>query len=148
MRFRQIAASALTVACLCTCYATTVSAKNVSACLSGDSASPLYDVADLAYSELDIIGTKAECKSQASGDDVVKITIEQTLQKYSGWLWIWDSVDDASWTTTENSDLARLANTKSGLTSGTYRVKSVFTLIDKYGKTETFTVYSDEKPVN
>ena len=68
MRFRQIAASALTVACLCTCYATTVFAKNVSAYSFSDSASPLYDVAKNAYSELGITGTKAECVSQASGE--------------------------------------------------------------------------------
>jgi len=106
--------------------------------------SPLYDIAKTVSSELNIIGTKAECVSQAEGDDAAKITIEQTLQKYSGWFWFWNDVDGATWTRTENRNSVRLSNTKSGLTSGTYRVKSVFTLTDKNGKTETITVDSNE----
>lgn len=147
MRFRQIIASVLTAACLCTCFATTVSAKTVSTFSLVNSVSPLYDIADSAYSELDIVGTSAECQSQAFGVNAAKITVEQTLQKYSGWFWIWDDVDGASWTRTENRSSVRLSNTKSGLTSGTYRVKSVFKLTDKNGKTETITVYSSEKKV-
>lgn len=95
MRFRQIIASALTAACLCTCFTTTVSAKTVSTFSIVNSASPLYDIADSAYSELDIVGTSAECKSQAFGVNVAQITVEQTLQKYSGWFWIWNDVDGA-----------------------------------------------------
>lgn len=148
MHFRQIIASALTAACLCTCFATTVSAKTVTTYSLVNSVSPLYDIASSAYSELNIVGTKAECVSKASGDNTAKITVEQTLQKYSGWFWIWDDVDGASWTRTENSGSISLSNCKSGLASGTYRVKSVFTLTDKNGKTETITVYSDEVSVN
>ncbi|HBH95103.1 MAG TPA: hypothetical protein DDX91_05075 [Ruminococcaceae bacterium] len=148
MRFRQIIASALTVMCLCTCFSTTVSAKTVSTFSLVNSISPLYDIADSAYSELNIVGTKAECVSKVSGDNTTKITVEQTLQKYSGWFWIWDDVDGASWTRTENKSSVNLSNTKSGLTSGTYRVKSMFTLTDKNGKTETLTIYSDEVSVN
>ena len=147
MRFRQIVASAFTAAWLCTCFTTTVSAKTVSTFSLVNSASPLYDIADCAYSELNIVGTKAECVSKASGDNTAKISVEQTLQKYSGWFWIWDDVDGALWTRTENMSSVRLSNTKSDLTSGTYRVKSVFTLTDKNGKTETITVYSDEQNV-
>jgi len=40
-----------------------------------------------------------------------------------------------------------LSNSKSGLESGKYRLKSVFTLTDKNGKSETITIYSDEKSV-
>lgn len=36
---------------------------------------------------------------------------------------------------------------KQHLSSGKYRLKTVFTLTDKNGKTETITVYSDEKSV-
>lgn len=39
------------------------------------------------------------------------------------------------------------SNTKYELESGNYRLKTVFTLTDKQGKTETITVYSDEKTV-
>lgn len=147
MRFRKIIASVLTAACLCTCFTMTVSAKTVSRFSLVNSVSPLYDIADSAYSELDIVGTSAECQSQAFGVNAAQITVEQTLQKYSGWFWIWDDVDGASWTRTENRSSVSLSNTKSGLTSGTYRVKSVFALIDKDGKTETITVYSSEKKV-
>lgn len=147
MRFRQIVASALTAACLCACFATTASAENVSTLSLVNSVSPLYDIARSAYSELNIVGTKAECVSKASGDNTAKITVEQTLQKYSGWFWIWDDVDGASWTRTENRSSVSLSNTKSGLTSGTYRVKSVFKLTDKNGKTEKLTVYSDGQTI-
>ncbi len=40
-----------------------------------------------------------------------------------------------------------MSNTKTGLKSGKYRLKTIFTLTDKYGKTETITVYSDERSV-
>ena len=108
MRFRQIVASALTAAWLCTCFTTTVSAKTVSTFSLVNSVSPLYDIADCAYSELNIVGTKAECVSKASGDNTAKISVEQTLQKYSGWFWIWDDVEGASWTRTENRSSVRL----------------------------------------
>ncbi len=39
------------------------------------------------------------------------------------------------------------SNTKYELESGDYRFIMVFTLTDKQGKTETTTVYSDEKTV-
>lgn len=72
---------------------------------------------------------------------------EQTLEKYSGWFWVWNNVDCAVWSKTVNSNSIRLVNTKSGLTSGKYRMKSVFTLTNKQGKTEKITVYSDERSV-
>ncbi|MGN0682816.1 MAG: hypothetical protein ACI4JY_03980, partial [Oscillospiraceae bacterium] len=87
------------------------------------------------------------CTSSSGGVDVVKITVEQTLEKYSGWFWIWNSVDGASWTKTVNTNTICLSNTKSGLTSGKYRLKSVFTLTSSSGKTETVTIYSDERTV-
>lgn len=147
MRFKRIIAAALTVTCLWTCFGSTVSAETISTYSLVNGVSLLYDIADSVYSELNIVGTKAECKSQASGVNTAKITVEQTLQKYSGWFWIWDDVDGASWTRTENRSSVRLSNTKSGLTGGTYRVKSVFTLIDKNGKTEKLTIYSDEQKI-
>ena len=39
------------------------------------------------------------------------------------------------------------SNTKYELESGNYRLKTVFTLTHKLDKTETTTVYSDEKTV-
>ena len=148
MCFKQIIALVLTVACLCsTCFVTTVSAETISTHSLVSSVSPLYDIADSVYSDLYIIGNKAECKSQVFGVNASKITVEQTLQKYSGWFWIWNNVDGASWSKTVSSSSAQLFNTKSGLTSGKYRVKIVCILTDRNGKTETVTVYSDEKKV-
>ena len=145
MRFKRILASVLTVACLFTCYTSTASAQAASTYSIGGGISPLYDIATKAYSALNFIGTTAECVSQTSGLDTVKITVEQTLQKYSGWFWIWDDV--ATWTKTVNISSVSFSNTKSGLSSGKYRVKSVFTLTNSSGKTETLTIYSDTEKI-
>lgn len=111
------------------------------------SVSPYYENANNPISSLRISGNTAYCTSTTDGTDVVKITVEQTLEKHSGWFWIWDTVDGASWTKTVNKSTISFSNTKSGLSSGTYRVKSVFTLTSTSGKTETFTIYSEEKTV-
>lgn len=145
MCFKKVIALAFFAVCLCTCLRPTASAENISTYSLVGEVSPLYDIAKSVYSELNIVGTSAECVSKASGDNTSKITVEQTLQKYSGWFWIWNDVNGASWTKTVNSDYIRLSNTKSGLTSGKYRVKSVFKLTDKNGKTETITIYSDKQ---
>ena len=143
MRFKQILASVLTVACLFTCLTLPASAKNVSAYSIGDTASPLYKIAAAVSSNLYFVGTTAGCVSQGDGVDTVKITVVQTLQKYSGWFWIWEDVDGATWTKTVNSDSIYFYNSKSGLSSGKYRVKSVFTFTNISGKTETLTIYSE-----
>lgn len=150
MWFKRICASVLAAVCVCTCFSVTATADtNTNTTYSQvGSVSPLYDIAKSVCSKLTLSGTTAQCVSQAFGDNVVKITVEQTLQKYSGWFWIWNDVNGASWSKTINGSSAQLFNTKNGLTSGTYRVKSVFTLTDKNGKTETITVYSGEKTVN
>ena len=147
MWFKRTLASTLAAVCLCTGLGMTASAETVSEYSLAGSVSPLYDIADRAFSELNIIGTAAECGSKTSGSNTIKITVEQTLEKYSGWFWIWNGVDGATWTETVNGSSISLANTKSGLTSGKYRVKSVFTLTNKQGKTETITIYSDERSV-
>ena len=147
MRYKRIFASILTAACLFSCFTATASAKYISAYSIGDTVSPQYDIATKAYSALNFIGTKAECVSQADGFNTVKITVVQTLQKYSGWFWIWNDVDGATWTKTVNINTVSFTNTKSGLSSGKYRVKSVFTLTNSSGKTETITIYSDTESI-
>lgn len=147
MWFKRTLASTLAAVCLCTGLGMTASAETVSEYSLAGSVLPLYDIADNARSELNIVGATAECKSQADGSNTAKITVVQTLEKYSGWFWIWNNVDGAAWTRTVNGSSISLANTKSGLAGGKYRVKSVFKFTDKQGKTETITVYSDEKSV-
>lgn len=108
---------------------------------------PYYEIAKKATSELYISGTTAICESSAKGEsDVVKIVAVQTLEK-QGFLWIWSTYDNTTWTETVYSNSLLLSNTKTGLSSGKYRLKTVFTLTDSQGKTETITVYSDEKKV-
>ena len=108
--------------------------------------SPLYEIADSAWSYLNLNGSSASCSSNVRKSSAVKITAEQYLQK-QGFLWIWSTYDGAEWTKTVNANTISMSNSKSGLTSGKYRLKTVFTLTDKNGKTETITVYSDEKSV-
>lgn len=112
------------------------------------SVSPYYETTSDAVSTLTVSGTTAKCESKLIGhSNVTSIKVEQTLEKHSGWFWIWNDVDGASWTKTVNTNTIRLSNTKTGLSSGTYRLKSVFTLTNSSGKTETITVYSVEKTI-
>ena len=64
-----------------------------------------------------------------------------------GFLWTWSTYDGAEWTKTVYSDTPAMSTAKTGLTSGKYRLKTIFTLTDKNGKTEKITVYSDEKSI-
>ncbi len=108
---------------------------------------PYYEKAYDAISKLTISGTTAKCESSVKGhSDVVEITAEQYLQK-QGFLWIWSTYDGAEWTKTVYTNTLTMSNTKTGLSSGKYRLKTIFTLTDKNGETETITVYSDEKTV-
>ncbi len=116
--------------------------------IANDEIAPAYEYADIAESMLYISSNAAECISSCtSSSDIVQITVEQTLQKFWG-LWVWNDVDGASWTVTERGSSISAVNTKSRLTSGTYRVKSVFTLTSSSGETETITIYSEEKTIS
>lgn len=100
-------------------------------------------------SQLFISGTTATCTSKLSDPSgtVKSVTIEQTLEKH--WAFgLFFGVDGASWKTTSSLKSITFKNTKSGLSSGTYRVKSVFTVTTKDGQTETVTVYSAEKTIS
>lgn len=108
---------------------------------------PLYEIANDTRSVLTVNGTSVTCKSIAESGSAVKITAEQTLQK-QGFLWSWGTYDGAKWTKTVNVSTISMSNTKTGLSSGKYRLKTVFTLTDKNGKSETITVYSDSKTVS
>ena len=111
------------------------------------SVQPYYEIANDAKSKLLINGTTVSCNSSVQGySGVVEITAEQTLQK-QGFLWTWGTYDDTEWTKTVYSNTLAMSNTKSSLSSGKYRLKTVFTLTDKNGKTEKITVYSAEKSI-
>lgn len=112
--------------------------------LADDGISLTYEIAGTLTSTLNISSKTAYCTSWTDGTDAVSITVTQTLQKHWG-LWIWNNVEGAEWTRTENRNSIRLSNSISGLGKGTYRVKSVFVLTDIAGKSETITIYSDEQ---
>ena len=136
---------------LATIFAISVNASAASESGYGflNSASPYYQTASNVVSTLTITGTTAKCESKVVGhSDVTKCTIQQTLEKHSGWFWIWNNVDGANWTYTITSSSAKVTNNISGLSNGTYRLKSVFTLTTSSGKSETITVYSSEKTIS
>ena len=145
MVLKKILAMLLGGLLLCTSLTASAYAETTSSVVESDIA-PAYEIAANIKSNLSISEQTAYCKSEANGIDAVSITVEQTLQK-QGFLWVWYGVDGASWKTTVNRNSISVVNTKSGLSSGKYRLKSVFKLTDKYGKTETLTIYSTQKEV-
>ena len=103
--------------------------------------SPLYEIAFDAQSSLHISGSTLSRRSVILSS-AAKTTAERYLRK-QGFLWIWSSYDGAEWTKTVNGSSIAAYNTKTGLTSGKYRLKTIFTLTDKNGESETIKVYSD-----
>lgn len=102
-----------------------------------------YSIEANTYTDLSINGGKASCYSFVEAEKVQKIVGKQTLQK-QGFLWTWSTVSGATWTDKDSSNHLSMLHTKSGLSSGTYRIETVFTLTANDGKTETITVYSEE----
>ena len=96
-------------------------------------------------SSLSIGGSTATCTSKfnSENDNVSKVTIEQSLEKHS-FLWAWDTVG-GTWNKTSTDSIVTFTNKVSNLSSGTYRVKTVFTVTTTDGQSETVTVYSAEK---
>lgn len=101
------------------------------------------------YSSLSISGKKATCVSiyRSLDDDCSSITAVQTLEKYS-WFVFWDTVGNECKTTVTNKSNLSFTNYKDNLDSGTYRVKTVFTVVLKDGQSDTVTVYSSEEKVS
>lgn len=145
MVFRKILAILFGGMILCTSLTTSAYAETTSSIVESEVA-PAYEIADRALSDLSISGNTAYCTSNARGNDIVCITAEQTLQK-QGFLWIWGTYDGAKRTKTVYTSSMSMSNTKTSLSSGKYRVKTVFKLTDKQGETETITTYSDTKSV-
>lgn len=147
MKFKKFFVSVLSVLYLCISLSITIYAADTHG-YENETIIPMYEIAAETISQLSISGNTAYCTSKSSSDDAVSISVEQILEKYSGWLWNWDEVDGAKWSSTVNRKSITVYNSKSGLSSGTYRLKSVFTLTTSSGKTETITVYSEEKTIS
>lgn len=86
-----------------------------------------YSYASSVSSMLTISSGTATCTSVATGNSsVVEINATQYLEKKSGNNWT--AVSGGTWTNSSNGNFFTTTNTKSGLSSGTYRVKTVFTV--------------------
>lgn len=133
---KKIISIALATIMLICFWGLNVSANDVMPC-------DLYTAS--ASSSLTISGTKATCISKATGysGETTKIVISQTLQKKSI-LGTWSKV--SSWSETDSGYIGSATNTKSSLSSGTYRLKTVFTVYAG-SDYETITKYSSEKTV-
>lgn len=103
----------------------------------------------IKQSTLSISSAKAKCVSVyvESNTPVKSIKAVQTLEKRntSG---SYSAVSGASWTKTVYSSNLSFTNKKENLSSGTYRLKTVFTATLSNGTTETTTVYSSTKTIN
>ena len=96
-------------------------------------------------SELTISGTTATCKSTATGiSSVTQIIGDMYLMKYtsSGWQ------DIDAWRLQVSGRYYSNTKTKTGLSSGNYRLRTEFTVTTSSGATETETKYSGVKVVS
>ena len=98
-----------------------------------------YQYTSRLGSNLTFSGKTATCNSTVYGfsNTTTKIVITQTLQRQSGSSWY--SV--ASWSKTFNSWYGFYGNTKSSLSSGIYRLKTVAKVYSG-SNYETITIYS------
>lgn len=96
-----------------------------------------------SHAYITVSGSSATCECSAKGDPsvIASISVVMTLQK-SGLLGIYSDVKDAKWTKSVTGSSISLSGTKSGISSGTYRTKAVFTVTTKDGQSGIFTEYS------
>lgn len=90
----------------------------------------------------------AQCTSMFEDFDsnIYSVKAVQTLEKHWA-LGIFFAVDNASWEKTVYTDNLSMTNYKYSLDSGTFRLKTVFTVVLNSNQTETITVFSGEVSV-
>ena len=141
----------LFVAILVCALAITAMAVNVSAAyISNPSVIVVQDVnGSRKHSVLTISSNNAKCTSTyvESNTQVRSIKVVQVLEKKNS-NGTFTSVSGGTWTTTVYSSTASVTSEKKSITSGTYRLKTVFTATLSNGTTETTTVYSSNKTIN
>ena len=109
----------------------------------------LFIVQDVGGSDkrstLRVSGRDVTCESIYYSDknDVNTIYAKQTLEKMISFN-RFSSVTGASFSTTVSGRRMDYSNNVSGLSQGKYRLKTVFTVKYKNGRSETVTVYSTE----
>lgn len=88
---------------------------------------PRYAYTTSASSYLTISYNKASCISSVSANNsVTKISATQYLEKKNGRTW--STVSGCVWSDSSNRNSLTMSNSKSSLSSGTYRVRTVFTV--------------------
>lgn len=135
MAKKIIAAIVMTIVAV-VCLSSTVLAQEVS----------VYNLyTSSCSSTLSVSGTTANCISQATGyrNETTKIVITQKLQKKTS-TGSWSQV--SCWIETDVGYKGYATNSKSSLSKGTYRLKTVFKVYagDNY---ETLTKYSSTKTI-
>ena len=143
MKLEKVLSLFLAALCLCSILSISASAEEISP-IEAPEIIAEYAIARNPISALTINQNTATCTSSVDGLDCVHISATQTLQRYSGWFWSWDDVNDASWSKTVNMNSIWMSNSKSSLSSGTYRLRTDFSLTSSNGSTETITIYSNE----
>lgn len=109
----------------------------------------VYDVGGASKNSfLEISTNTAICKSifYPGNSVVTKVTAAQTLEKKES-AYKYSTVKGTSYTKTSLTGRLSLTNYAYNLSSGTYRLKTVFTVNYKDGKSEAVTVYSNEKTI-
>lgn len=123
----------------------TIIALSVTLFASAEPATP-YDLTSASkHSSLSIDsnGTVTMMSNFETSDrSVIQVDIEHSLEKHA-YLWTWNNVGGKSSKTVFDC-VNYLITYRTGLESGTYRLKSVFTAYLDDGRSETVTVYSNE----
>jgi len=135
---KRILCVMLTVALLCSLTGHTYAA------IAEPGIQPLYQYAADAYATLQINGTTATGTAVLDGfaGTTTKVNVVMTLQKKGLW---WSNASDSFNYTTYGHD-ANLELNYDSLSSGTYRIKDVFTVYSGTAS-ETITAYSPEARV-
>lgn len=131
------------IALLLTCV--TIGSTAIPICAANlQYASPYYLYTIDASSTLIISENTASCESYLTGyrGTTTKVAATQYLEKKSGMTW--KKVSGGTWSDTQNGSTFSLYNSKSNLESGTYHVRTVFTV---YSGTKSETVEKTSKEV-
>ncbi len=147
IRIKKILACLLTTSCLFASINTVAFANDNITESYIDSDYGVYSLyLSSCSSELTISGTSAECYSKAIGNSsVTQIIGDMYLMKYSSSNG-WQDID--AWRLQQSGNYYTNTKTKTGLSSGSYRLRTEFTVTASNGATETVTAYSGVKVVS
>ena len=123
----------------------TVIAMSVTLIASAESATP-YDLTSatkrsaIGINDNDVVVLISAFTT--ADTSVVQVDITQSLEKHA-YFWTWDNVGGYSFKSVLGH-ISNFTNYRTGLASGTYRVRSEFTAYLDDGRSETVVVYSNE----